>query len=535
MTGRRGNLLEEPLIGAAPLGYLSLPGLLAALALDKVESFPALRPHQAPLWHMFLVQLAALALHRTGRRDIPQEEGEWGDLLRGLTADYPQDEPWCLVVADWTRPAFLQPPVPQGVPLENPVTTPDALDLLITSRNHDIKQAIAREGRPEDWALALISLQTGEGFGGRDNQGIARMNGGSSSRPMLTLAPLPAGGSKEMSPRAGAWFRRDLRVLVETREDVLDASHIDYPDTGLGLTWLAPWPEGGQLQLTELDIWFVEVCRRIRLIESDGRIGARKGNSKATRINAKQYNGVLADPWAPVHATESKSFTLSGGDFNYRTLKNLALSGDWIRPLLATPASFEKDDQPFVLVAAALARGNSKTEGFKSRLVPLKGRVAHALGYRRKELHELAEDQVRTIAEFDKAMSYALVLAAAGGDRERIDKEHYTFTKAARNSLDRYADEIFFERLWGRFEAQEVRPDAADNEKKKLADLLWRRTQEIFEQALPAMPCAGLFRPRAEARARRALEAQIRKSHPALFPRNANTAAHEEEDEVDAA
>ena len=67
------NLLTQPLIHAVPQGVLTLPGVIAALARDEVEGFPALRPHQSPGWHMFLVQLAALALHEANRRDIPED------------------------------------------------------------------------------------------------------------------------------------------------------------------------------------------------------------------------------------------------------------------------------------------------------------------------------------------------------------------------------------------------------------------------------------------------------------------------------
>lgn len=108
------NLLTQSLITATPCGKLTLPGVLAALARDEVESFPALRPHQSMFWHMFLVQLAALALVRVPDGDIPENEMEWAKLLRGLTVDFPKEEPWCLVVDDWNKPAFMQASVPEG-------------------------------------------------------------------------------------------------------------------------------------------------------------------------------------------------------------------------------------------------------------------------------------------------------------------------------------------------------------------------------------------------------------------------------------
>eukprot|EP01035_Chromulina_nebulosa_P015171 gene15171-20098_t len=139
--------VNEPLVNTRPHGPTTLPGLLARMTKDEVDGFPALRAHQEPGWHMFLVQLGALAMHKAGLAELPESEAEWLELLRGLTRDFAGDEPWCLVVPDWQKPAFLQPPVPKDVTLANPVDTADALDRRITSRNHDLKQAVAAGGQ----------------------------------------------------------------------------------------------------------------------------------------------------------------------------------------------------------------------------------------------------------------------------------------------------------------------------------------------------------------------------------------------------
>ena len=138
-----GNLLTEPLIGT-DRGSHSLPGLMAAMARGEVASFPALRPHQRPAWHMFLVQLGVLALSSRGLDELPDDEDVWRAALRSLTTDFPDDEPWHLVVEDRPKPAFLQPPDPGGLKWST-VATPDALDMLITARNHDLKREVARE------------------------------------------------------------------------------------------------------------------------------------------------------------------------------------------------------------------------------------------------------------------------------------------------------------------------------------------------------------------------------------------------------
>ena len=515
------NLLTQPLIRTLPRGVLTLPGVIAALARDEVEDFPALRPHQSPGWHMFLVQLAALALHEAGHPDIPEDETAWAALLRGLTPDFTEDEPWRLVVADATQPAFLQPPVPEGVTLNKDVPSADALDLLITSRNHDLKQAVARDAKPEDWVFALISLQTGEGYGGGRGgyRGIARMNGGFSSRCLLALAPRSeSADDKAMTPRPGAWFRRDVRVLQETREaELKDYSHLKYRKTGgIKLVWLEPWPEGNQLHIKEIDIWFIDICRRIRLRPSGETLAAQKGTSKATRIAAGHLNGVLGDPFAPVHTTDNKSLTLGGGDFDYRRLTELILSGNWELPLLARPASFEREGETLLLVAQALARGKNKTEGFKSRILPIGGKVSRALGARRAELHELARKQMETIKIFDKALGKALALIAAGGDREKVKKDHYAYARDARDRLDQAADMIFFDHLWRRFEAQEQGQEALQQEEKRFAEALFDKAKQIFKLTRPAIRCASIVRPRAEARAERVFFEEIKHNFPEL-------------------
>ncbi len=520
MTGAAFNLLSEPLFHTGKDAPVSLPGLLALLTRDEVEGYPALRPHQEPAWHMFLVQLAALALHRADTSVLPETEGDWARALRGLTPEFPEDEPWCLVVENRSKPAFMQPPVPPELALSDPVPTPDALDLLITSRNHDLKQVVARKAEAEDWVFALVSLQTSEGYGGAKNYGIVRMNGGSSSRPMMGLAPLPQGVTKSNYPRPGSWFRRDVSVLLAARPGDTSYEYIGYPTTGgLGLTWIAPWSEGVKLRANALDLWFIEVCRRVRLSICNGCITGLRGTSSASRIATEELkNGVVGDPWAPVHKTENKCLTLSGADFDYSKLVDLLFSGEWSIPLLARPASFEAGNEPMLLIAQAISRGNSTTEGLKSRVLPIGGKISRALGPRRAEIHKLALRQMDEIAKFDKAMRKALALVAAGGDLEKTRKEHYAFSKEACATLDHAADEIFFEHLWERFEAQEKGRDALQAEELQFARELYTRAKAIFEADLPSMPCARLFRPRAEARARQSFHRAVRYSFPELFP-----------------
>ena len=446
---------------------------------------------------MFLVQLGALALARASADTPPEDEGTWRDLLLRLTDG---DATAFALTAPEDRAAFLQPAAPPGLTWSR-VETPDALDMLITSKNHDLKQAVARHAAPEDWVFALVSLQTMEGYGGAGNQGIARMNGGSSSRPMLGFAPAQPGGG---GPDVSAWWRRDVLRLLALRKAGKVAVH--GTPGGPALIWTLSWPEGRKLALHDLDPWFIESCRRIRLIQDGDRLAALRTTSKDARIDAKEAKGVTGDPWAPVSMDGNpRSLTLGDGDFTYARLCELLFEGGWKRPPLADPG---EGDAAGVIVAEAFARGNSKTEGFKSRIVPVPGWARRRFG--QPDLGALAKDQIAEIEIFDKALRNGLALVAAGGDRDKLNKDHYARARDARDRFDRAADALFFEALWDRSAAQGDEREAA---RRRFLTQLFHAARDAFDLALPGMPCAAILRPRAEARGRQAFESAVRRGH----------------------
>ena len=501
------NLLDDPILTLAGSARASLPALFAAMARGEVEGFPAMRPHQRPAWHMFLVQLGALALWTSGRDDPPLDVETWAEALRRLTPDHRDDAPWRLTATDTTKPAFLQAPAPEELKWFE-VATPDALDMLITARNHDLKQAVARQAAAEDWVYALVSLQTCDGYGGRGNNGVARMNGGSSSRSLLGLAPAR---EEDMSIDPSAWWARDVKILLAAREE---GGYVGAGTPGgLALLWCLDWPESQQLDIRTLDPWFIEICRRVRLTEEGGQISAQRATSKGARIDSQALKGNTGDPWTPIH-TDGKSLTLGErGDFDYRQLCKLLFSGDWRKPILACSGDGESGDM--VLVAEAFARGNSKTGGFKSRVIPLPGKVASLLST--ETVGSLAEAQIGEIAEFDKVLKSALALMAAGGDA--IEKKHYAHADPVSKRFDRAADRLFFPSLWHRAGVATESIDAAFEARQTFLADLWDAAKTEFEAALPSIPCPAVLRPRAEARARRAFHSRIWKAYPELFDR----------------
>ena len=434
------NFLIDPIISCDPVGAVTLPGLMAALARNDVRGFPRLRAHQRTAWHMFCTQLAALALREDSRAEAPKDESHWVDLLRALTLNY-EDSPWCLVVEDSNLPAFLQPPDPGDLTWKH-VPTPDALDLLITSRNHDLKTEIATDAEQEDWVYSLVSLQTSEGYGGQGNYGIARMNRGSSSRSFLGFAP--SGGAA--APDVSEWWQRDLSVLLDNQN-----SKTKLTRGGISLLWCMPWEERTPIPAKKLDPWAIEICRRIRLIRDNNTIVAKQAPSKLARVDAKAYNGVLDDAWAPIDNENNKALTLGDKDFDYKLIRDLLLSGKWDVPKAARLRDDEKAGN-MVLVAEALSRGNCKTYGFKSRTIPVPDYVHGFFRGDPERISSTANMQMREIENAEKALTEAVALYAAGGS-DPVGKTHRQRAEELGKRLDATADKIFFPHLWKRVAA----------------------------------------------------------------------------------
>lgn len=486
MTGV--NLLVDRLIRTEPCGPSTLPGVFDGLSRSEISSFPALRPHQRAAWHMFLVQLAVLAVEASG---WPEDEAGWERALRALTGG--EDDPWRLVVEDQGRPAFMQPPDPGGLKWTE-VPTPDALDMLITSKNHDLKARVADRAAPEDWVFALVSLQTMEGLGGRGNYGIARMNGGYSSRPILAISPASETGDIDLA----AWWRRDVERLIALR-----ARGYDAPGQvgGYALLWTLSWPENSQLAVADLDPLFIEVCRRVRL---DPGPVARRANSSRQRIDAKAFHGAVGDPWVPVDRDAGTSLSLSSRGFDYRKIKELLFDGNWQVPPLAVPGTDEVAAE-MLLIAEAMVRGQGKTEGLKRRVIPLPHQTW--LG---DDVAALADVMVDEISKVDGALREAVALFVARGDREGVGKEQRLAAAGARARFDTEVDRVFFPSLWARLAA--VREGKEAEAQAGFRATLVELADRELRMAFATIPIARMFAPRARVRAEARFRGLLRKA-----------------------
>ena len=500
------NLLTEPLIRmdttAGTPEPATLPQVYEALIANKVDAFPALRPHQRHAWHAFLVQLGALALHRAGRSMLPTTAAEWCELIRGLTPDYPNGEPWQLIVEDITVPAFMQSPTsPDRRKEYKPVKTLDGLDVLITSTNHHLKWIAVSSSEINDLIFALISLQTMGRYSKAGRSGnyyhISRVNRNFGNRPAFSLTP---------SMRQGIHVRRDIGALLECREELLE-EYPDYPrDGGVQLVWTKCWTgrEVEALQRSDLDIFYIEICHRIRLENGpDGVINATRAPSKkdGARIYAKNFNGITGDPWTPTSRgeKENKSLTLALGGFTYKIVAE-CLSSAWQPPPLFKPTAAERSSpQDMLLVARGMVRGRGKTQGYYERIIPFRKQAVRAFGRPRgiQELGDIARDRVKQIRIVQDILSESIAVFVAQGEHDltKIEFKHYELTKSWVNRLDSIVERSFFEDLQIEFAANEK------DERERIHND-WLRgvvdtAERILQDAAKSLPCPSMQRFRA--------------------------------------
>ena len=453
----------------------SLFDLFAALATGDAMSLPALRPHQREPFHAFAVQVGAAALIAAEAASIPDTLEQWRSLLLALTPDWPGGEAWSLIVPEWDRPALLQPPVLRAADqgdYRTTLATPDALDMLVTSRNHDVKSGRMEGAADEDWFFALLTLQTTEGYLGAGNFGISRMNGGFGSRMVLGLRP--------QDGMASAWRRDVTRLLDEARAK--PGHH-----AGLALLWLPPWDGTLQLDFTSLHPLYVDVCRRIRLRRTPhGGIEALAAGSKVARVAAAALKGQTGDPWAPVKRDGSASVTPGASGFGYRQLTRLLQAKETVRPLLALSAATDPANG-MAMVAAALVRGQGKTEGLHRRVVPFSRAVFSKLkgDVFLDRMGEVAGERMDDAGAVGSRLRQALFALYQGGPQtvRRDDEASKKKAASAMSSFDREVDLVFFDKAFW----DEVLHEA------KAPRRTWRTclrdiASTVFEQAAEAAP-----------------------------------------------
>jgi CRISPR system Cascade subunit CasA len=518
-----GNLLLEPLLSVrAPDGETrrtTLPGLLAAMHRDEVAGFPALRPHQAHPWHAFLVQLAAMALEgqpvpppTPGKAMLPCEptEDAWLEKLRALTPDFPGDEPWTLAVEDLSKPAFFQPPIPEASlsVLRRVDLYPDELDVLFTGKNLGVKTGELHHSKEEHWVYSLVILQTSSGYTKAGPalfyHGTVRRNG--------TIATRAEVGLLSRQTPGGHW-RRDVSVLLHHPEHYKERG-LPFSRNGHGLLWLLPWDGTTSLDVKTLHPLFLEICRRVRLVDGEDGLHARMVGTKVQRVQAKDLKGNLADPWIPIRAKDGAAFNSRP---TYRIAQAVLFPQDsGVRvyvPALLQQRHPEDDGRPLAVRFRMLVRGQGKTEGYEERLITIPREAERfVFGDAAPDAGRLAQGMVETASAAQYRVLKPALLRFMQAGREQIEfrqPETSAWADAWIDRLDTDVDQRFFPVLWqcGRLLESGDETAALDPWREALNALC----REYFQQAVQSLPLPHAVRPRALAKAEGMLYGALRK------------------------
>ena len=522
------NLLTEPLIRYHQSGNrvveASLPEVYAALMADGVEAFPALRPHQRHAWHAFLVQLGAIAMHRAGVDAPPRDAEEWRCSIRALTSDWPDDEPWQLVVDDITTPAFMQPPAsPAGklADYKSKVATPDELDPLVTSDSHDLKSSVAMQSSIDDWVFALITQQTMGGYSiaGSNAQyhTVSRVNGASGSRVAFSLTP---------STRLGRHIKRDIIALKEKRTALMEKYDYVFANLGIELVWVEQWDGTAALNLDKLNPFYIEICRRIRLLyhQQDRYIYGKKVGSKAARINAKTHKGRVGDPWMPISigGKSEGALRLTKKDrFGYRQISRCLDPSQFELPPAFITDSEKRSPIEMLLIARGVVSypkqpgSGTETWGYDERIIPLSLKTMQVFGRPDgiKTLGDISRERINDVRPVQDILHHALATFAAKGDDDR--KNHgkgkpspNEIAQVWLNRLDELVDVRFFDDLQTEFEADSLEKRTSIRQ-EWLKGFFIPSAEAVLAASWESLPCPDSQRIRATATSKNVFNGRI--------------------------
>lgn len=421
------NLLDDPVFTVeTSTGHevCSLPRIYALLCDDVVESFAKLQAHQKQAWHCFLAQLGAIA---TENRDLPETEAGWREALAALTVP----EAWNLYTEDLSKPAFMQPPVPEGTLDGWKEIHPTEYDVPVLSKSHALKMRRLHMPTDEHWLYLLVNVQT-TGFYSPGGRRTVRMNGSYGSRPFFGLTP---------SLRLGPWIMHDIKVLH---------THLDGIEEKYGfkreippLLWIRSWSGNGSLDLARLHPLFIDCPRRIR----KGEVWMKKSTG-AERITG-DVKGQTGDPWAPVNISENKVLNPSRRDFEYRRLRDIIFGDTYERPI-----SFAEATKGYIVCRAVTGEQGGRVNDLQ-RIIPFSNRRR---GWDKIEKESRRRVQKAETAEsiFSHALGWLLCEDADEGTSSGIPDAMMAARNRQINALHTRIDQRFFDRL---FEAPDMSPD----------------------------------------------------------------------------
>jgi len=213
--------------------------------------------------------------------------------------------------------------------------------------------------------------------------------------------------------------------------------------------------------------------------------------------------------WTPVERKSGKSLGVAAGGFHYRRMVDLIFGTEYRRPP-AQELSLADDEEGLTVLARAIAGGNSKTDGYHERRVPVSRTIRRRLiAHDTDPLAALAKARVADIAQVRKVLWSALTTLFDNGSTGGSSSE------AAQNKASRFTapfeqgeDARFFDGPFG----LNAEIEAEDPEVVRLAwyRSMAERAEAILLDAFEAGPRSAEQRYRARAAALARLRGGLR-------------------------
>lgn len=511
------SVLHAPLFTVEPDGEaqrLSLSALLARLLAgsEDVLSFPKVTPVQRSYWYRFLVRCGAKALHSMGidvRQASAAGAGELADgIARALSAAAGGDDAWLLFQPDPKRPAFLQPPTPDGAPPDSTYArnTASLLTSAIGTKNHERKSELFRTLDAEQTVYALVEYQTGVIYGGRGNFGSQLMGSAAGA----------GSGSPFMGVRLGRGyrdtFRHDVTVVLGRWNHVRDKLQVAGDVWAL---WTERWDGQTSLPARQLDPAFIPLARMIRLGEptADDRFDTVWFKaSNCARVADHSDGGLLGDIFTPLvpHPKHPGGWKVRGtmkSGYDYPEVVRLlfrieAMPSESVAAL-ADSRSAGRTGARVVFEGTAFEQG--KTGGFHYREVLLPSTNTFAfLG--NPEPAQMAHTAMLSMTKDAKsAIRGATRILMAGSPKQR-DGDGDKVDKPAR-ALEHEIDRIYIPTLLA---AAERHAGGDTDYLGEWGETLTELTRRTFQDAMKGIPTSGARRYEREIHAATWLDYKLR-------------------------
>jgi len=328
------------------------------------------------------------------------------------------EEAWCMVTG-LKEMAFMQPPGDDWN-MKDPWSMPDQSDVLITSRNHDVKRHIIHNPTQEHWVFALVSIQTTWGYGGPFNYGVLRVRNSYSARCFLSILP--------STLSLGARFLREVQVWSEEIRACQDSGK---QGKNHKLLWTHYWSGVEQIDSMDLHPAAVEVCRMYKLIEQNGKIICVRKGSKKSRV---AQTGPWVDVWTPMRVEEDGTVSrvsLSGSP-DLRNIHKILFEYTPCRSMIPR----ERDGDSPILQVRGVARDPSRN-GMTAGYVDLHLPMPFKRESERAQMGERAMAWILTLESIREQLRTCIFAFLQGGP-EQIDKKHEGSTKQSANYLSEF-------------------------------------------------------------------------------------------------